>query len=185
MCSKTLLKWPIKNCYNFFESKNILKDHILLDHYNQMNNIEEPIWSSLDLHQCKTCVNCIFTSKGTLTRHINTHHKNRRYTDKNNVERITEAIPVPPTSTHHWNESLTWLNNLKITPPPFRQNIWLKTNKNTQTKIIHLYHRLLLVLISTPNTTQTTLIIPYIHKIEVIWKLVFIFESIILFPTKN
>ena len=101
------------------------------------------------------------------------------------MERITEAIPVPPTSTHHWNESLTWLNNLKITPPPFRQNIWLKTNKNTQTKIIHLYHRLLLVLISTPNTTQTTLIIPSIHKIEVSWKLVFIFESIILFPTKN
>ena len=82
-------------------------------------------------------------------------------------------------------ESLTWLNNLQINPPPFRQNIWLKTNKGIQTKIIHLYHRLLLVLINTPNTTQITPLIPAIHKIEVIWKLVFIFESIILFPTKN
>jgi len=185
MCSKTQIKCPIKNCYKIFESNNILKDHLLLDHYNQINTIEEPKWPNLGLHQCKTCVTSIFTSKGALTRHTNTHHKNTRYTDKNNVERITEAIPVPPTSTHHWNESFTWLNNLKITPPPFRQNIWLKINKNTQTKIIHLYHRLLLVLINTPNTTSTVPIIPSMHKIEVIWKLVFIFESIILFPMKN
>ena len=103
MCSKFLLKCPVKNCYQNFESKNILKHHLLLDHYNQVNNIEDTVWSNLDLYQCKTCLNSVFISKGSLTRHRNTYHKKKTYTENNNVKRITEAIPVPPTSTHHWD----------------------------------------------------------------------------------
>ena len=126
-----------------------------------------------------------FHIKGSLTRHTNTHHNRKTTSNETNIERLVAAIPVPPTSTHNWEESLAWLQNLHITPPPFRKNIWLKINKGMREKFIHLYHRLILTLNTTPNTTTTIPIIPSLHKIEVIWKLMFIFESIILFPIEG
>ena len=174
-----------KNCFKPFDSKNLLKDHLLLDHIEELHNIQEMKWSESDLYHCKTCTNCIFTCKGSLTRHTNTYHNRTITSNKTNIERLIEFIPVPPTSTHIWNNTIAWLQNLNITPPPFRQSIWLKTNKGTKTKIISLYHRLLLALINTPNTATTTPNIPSLHNIEVVWKLVFIFESIILFPIKH
>ena len=86
---------------------------------------------------------------------------------------------------HHWNEELTWLHNLSIKPPTFRQSLWLKTNKSSKTKIKHLYNRLLLVLVHSPNVVNAEPIIPSIHRIDVIWRLIIIFESLLLFPLEN
>ena len=175
----------MKNCFQSYTSKNLLKDHLFLDHHNNLHQIEHTTWSNLDLYHCKKCTHAIFTNKGSLSRHTNIHHNTRYKTTQNNIERIIDTIPVPPSSTHNWDESLTWLTNLKIRPPPFRQNIWLKTNKNIQNKIIHLYHRLIVILTTTPNQTQHKPLVPALHKSEVIWKLLFIFESIILYPVNK
>ena len=72
-----------------------------------------------------------------------------KYNDTHdNIARILNFIPTPTLSTHIWEESLPSLHNLHITPPPFRQNIWLKTNKLTRNRIKTVYHNILQTVVS-------------------------------------
>ena len=99
-----------------------------------------------------------------------------------NIARILNFMPTPTSSTHMWEESLPWLHNLHITPPPFRQNLWLKTNKSTRNRIKAVYHNVLQTVVSSPIVTGHSPIIPHLHRSDVIWKLALLFESLILFP---
>ena len=67
-------------------------------------------------------------------------------------------------------------------PPPFRQNIWLKTNKSTRNRIKAVYHNILQTVVSSPIATKHSPLIPHLHRSDVIWKLALLFESLILFP---
>ena len=176
---------PVKGCkFRNIGSNNIMKDHLLMNHTKSIKNIESNTWKDLDLYKCKKCEEKIFTTKGALTRHINRDHK-QTHSDSNNIERILSFIPPPTTTEHEWQKLLQWLNILKIEPPTYRQSLWLKTNTSSKTKIKHLYHRLILVLINSPNATNDRPLVPRLHRIEVIWKLGIIFESIMLYPLED
>ena len=77
------------------------------------------------------------------------------------------------------------MHNLRLVPPPFRQNMWLKTNKSTKNKVKSVYHTLLQTDISSPNTTTDQPNIPFLHKSDVLWKISLIFESLILLPLEK
>ena len=83
---------------------------------------------------------------------------------------------------HKWNETLPWIHNLNLTPPPFRQNIWLKLNNSTKKRIKAVYHNILQIVVSSPLTTSNSPIVPFLHRSDVLWKIAFMFESIMLFP---
>ena len=51
--------------------------------------------------------------------------------------------------------------------------------------MVDLYHQILLLIIHSPNTTKDKPQVSYLHKIEVIWKLAFIFEYIMLSPIEQ
>ena len=60
---------------------------------------------NLDLFKCKKCPNCILTNKYTLIRHTKTYKSNKMNHNKDDVERLTDTIPVPPLSIHNWDTS--------------------------------------------------------------------------------
>ena len=162
-------------------SLNLLRDHLLLNHTRSLGNISEAEWDNMGIYKCPDCHDQLFTNKGALTRHINRIHKVGK-SQVDNVERISQFIPTPPTSTHQWNKALVWLDQLTIQPPSFRQSIWLKTNKTTKTKIKHLFNRLILTVVNSPNRVDIRPTVPALHRIDVLWKLLILFESLILYP---
>ena len=94
-------------------------------------------------------------------------------------------IPTPISSNNTWAASLIWLHNANIKPSPFCQIIWLKTNKSSKNKVKSAYHKLLQIIILSQAPLNQIHVITYLHKLGVLWKLVFIFESIVLFPLEN
>ena len=178
------IKCLFDGCKTTVPSDNLLKDHLLYDHPQDLHKIPSKKWIEHNFHFCTQCNDKIFTSKGYLDRHIKITHTQDDGSE-NNLTRLLKYIPTPPSSEHKWNQTLPWLHNLHITPPPFRQNIWLKTNKSSKDKVKSCYHRLLQALISSPEVTNDKPTIPYLHRNIAIWKLAFIFESIILFPLER
>ena len=182
---RTSLKCPFKGCGLSFDNKGLLKEHLLRDHHENLHKIRREEWKKMNLHFCKVCKNEIYSSQGFLERHIKTKHNTDDDLDLDNYERIREYIPTPTTSKEHWRTALSWLNNLRITPPPFRQSLWLKMNNSTKKKVKFVYSKLIEILISTPNKNKHRPFTPALHRCNAIWKLFIIFESIILFPLEK
>ena len=176
------LNCPFKGCSTTYISTNHLREHLTTAHEDSLHKIKDEWWNTSTLHPCKTCY-CkkIFINPGYLKRHIQNHHTSK-IESKDNIDLLKEHIPPPPSSNTEWDKSLPWLHNLKITPPPFRQNIWHKTNSNIKNKIKYTYHQLIkIITISTKEPTDRPHI-PHLHKRDILWKLGIIFESLILFP---
>ena len=162
-------------------SKKLIRNHLTIDHPENLHKITNLQWTTLDLHHCILCEDKLYLSKGFLTTHIqNTHEKNNDIDD--NISRILQYMPTPISSTNKWKECLPWMHNLHLTPPPFRQNIWLKLNKSTKNRIKAVYHNILQIVVASPLTTSHRPIIPFMHRSDVLWKIAFMFESLILFP---
>ena len=125
MSTETIFKCPRCTCR--YESTNILKYHMIMEHPNKINSIPEETWNNLNLYKCHLCTTGLFTKKNALTRHINTTHKSKTE-QLDNIKQITALIPPPPSSNHKWDITFQRLYNFRITHPPFWQNIWLKTN---------------------------------------------------------
>ena len=122
----------------------------------------------------------IYMTKGFLTRHIKDTPDRINDID-DNISRILHYIPTPISSTHKWRECLPWMHNLHLTLPPFRQNIWLKMNKSTKSRIKAVYHNILQIVVASPLCTSHRPIIPFLHRSDVLWKIAFMFESLMLF----
>ena len=178
------IKCLFEGCTTTVPSDNLLKNHLLYDHHQDLHKIPSNKWIEHNFHFCTKCNDKIFTSKGYLDRHIKITHT-QEDNSENNLTRLLKYMPTPPSSQNKWNQTLPWLHNLHIIPPPFRQNIWLKTNKSSKDKVKSCYHRLLQALLSLPQVTNDKPIIPHLHRNIVLWKLEFIFESIILYPLQR
>ena len=138
----TIIRCPFAGCISCFPSTNLLEDQLLHDNYNDLNKITTSQWQDSNLHFCHHCNNKIFKTQGFLARHIQNAHHKENDTD-NNLTRLLHYISTPPSSTNMLETTLPWIHNLNIEPPPFRQNLWLKTNKSIKNKVISAYHKLL------------------------------------------
>ena len=176
------VKCPFKGCLTSCHNSNILRDHLLTNHLQSLHKLNTETWTNLKLHPCSLCNNQnIFKTKGYLNRHILQSHK-KEDIGKDNITLLQEHIPLPPTSTPKWEKTLPWLHNLSITPPPFRQNIWHKTNKSAKNKIKFIYHKIILCITESSHKCNERPMIPHLHRREALWKLGLIFESLILHP---
>ena len=173
---------PFKGCKTSCNTPTTIREHITIAHSTSLHKIDNEWWKKSTLHPCKLCnFKKIFKNPGFLNRHILRHHTTRDSTS-NNITILKKYIPSPPNTDPQWNTSLIWLHNLKITPPPFRQNIWHKTNANIKNSIKLTYHQLINSIIKSTEEPKEKPFIPHLHKREVLWKLCFLFESFVLFP---
>ena len=73
-------------CNLQLETRNILRDHLLLDHKHNLHKLGTQQWTTIGLHTCNKCQNTtIFKTNGHLNRHIRDKHK----TIKNGQDNIT------------------------------------------------------------------------------------------------
>ena len=176
---------PFKGCKLLCPTTNTLREHLTTNHPESLHKIPDTWWTENRLYPCKHCSSTnIFRTQGFLNRHIRKTH----LTKKEGIDNLTllnKHIPTPPLTTSLWKENLPWLHNLKIKPPPFRQNIWHKTNTNTKNKIKHLYHLLIKSIVDSNNEIDERPKIPHLHDRDPLWKLGMIFESLILHPIPN
>ena len=178
----TTTKCPFPGCSQEMVSTNLLRDHLTLNHKQDLHKINTEQWNTIGLFACHNCNNQnIFKSKGILNRHILRQH-NTHTTGKDNLTLLLHHLPTPNTSACKWINTLPWLHNLRLEPPPFRQNIWHKTNTSTKNKIKHVYHNILQTIVASRHPTTDRPQINHLHKRDSIWKIGILFQSLILCP---
>ena len=173
---------PFNGCKHSQDTPNLMRDHLITNHNESLHKIPQTWWKHTELYPCPTCDNkTIFKSQGFLNRHILQKHTQKEK-DADNLVLITKYLPTPENSQSEWNKTLPWLHNLKLTPPPFRQNIWYNTNISAKNKIKFTYHKIICILVDSKHKPDTRPNIPHLHQRDALWKLAILFESLILHP---
>jgi hypothetical protein len=134
-----------------------------------------------DIHICPTCpLLQPYNTHTNLAKHNNTRHLILR--TKTNLEFVTDTYRSADKDT--WGQALNFLNHLHIEPPPFRSSIYRHTQALTKTDLFNTYHNLnkWILLASTPLDPNHQHVDPVNNTSDPFWKLLFIFEALILFP---
>jgi hypothetical protein len=134
-----------------------------------------------DIHMCPSCPHtqpC--SAPNALNKHTNTRHLIQR--TKTNLEHVTDTCRNANKET--WQQALTFLNNLNIEPPPFRSTTCRHTQALTKVELFATCHNLnkWTLLASAPLDPNHEHVDPTNNTSDPLWKLLFTFEALILFP---
>jgi hypothetical protein len=101
---------------------------------------------------------------------------------KTNLELVTDTYQNANKET--WQQALTFLNHLNIEPPPFRSTTCRHTQALTRVELFATHHNLnkWMLLASAPLDPNHEHVDPTNNTSDPLWKLLFIFEALILFP---
>ena len=77
------IKCLFDGCKTTVPSDNLLKDHLLYDHPQDLHKIPLNKWIEHKFHFCTKCNDKIFTSKGYLDRHIKITHTQEDNSENN------------------------------------------------------------------------------------------------------
>ena len=157
--------------------------HLRVAHKNvrptesQINDLAE----QHDIHICPTCpLIQPYNTRNNLHKHNNTRHFVTR--TKTNLELVTDTYRSADKAT--WEQALNFLNHLHIEPPPFRSTIYRHTQAPTKTDLFNTYHNLnkWILLATAPLDPNHQHVDPINNTSDPFWKLLFIFEALLLFP---
>ena len=134
----------------------------------------------MNLHNYPECPQESSINKSARTRHVNSEHKTKKSPPATSRKSSNTYLHHPhPNMNGH-----VTFHGYKTRSSSFHPSvkcIWLKTNSSMKNEVSNLHHQLLLFLISMPNTANVKPTVPSMHKIEVVWKLMSIFESLTLY----
>ena len=185
-----LCQWtptPTTDPSQTIDTTKAIRTHYRTVHPNaDLNALPQSYLQNYKLFHCTTCntPQFLYLRPNHLRQHTRTCHD--PYRDSSNLDIITTTLPPPsPTHTQQWQTALQWLYNLQLRPTPFRTT--LRRHLSPQTiKLLHTqFHHITqwLLLSSNPFRPNSTLP-PWQKTATPFWKLLFLFEALILHPHK-
>jgi hypothetical protein len=164
-----------------------IRQHLVTLHTADQNKYLTPS----DLHKlhCFTCPHCplIFATVAKQKLHTQKVHPTTR--GKLNIDIILSTYPEHPNCSQHksnWLKTLQWITPLHITPATARSSLYTKLSPKHRQTCFHTFHHLLnwCIEASLPGPNDPS--IPTFQTTSTpFWKLLLLFESIILAPSPN
>ena len=138
-----------------------------------------------DLFVCRECGDELFTSLNALNNHVRTRHSKSR--SLTNLELVESYIfnDIKDSCTSYWSEGLEFLRSIPSDPPPFRQTLISKIKFRLEEDICNTFGSLIELadeaLNPCPNSRLSR---KQDFDPDEILQLVYLFEQLVLFPTK-
>lgn len=152
---------------------------------SELDSLSQETLTQYSLYRCSICKSLATTyvRRSYLESHMTKRHPSTR--SLHNLTLIHSYFPpMPSTIPDEWESALTFLSNLTVEPPPFRYTWFHDMPTTVRPAVLATFGRLLdagldsLSPVSTDDTLPNSLTSP-----TPIWKLLTLFESLILAPT--
>ena len=168
-----------------------IKEHLITAH-NETHPSDYLTPSYCNKHGFYPCQICdtttaIFTTEGHLRQHVTKKHSRSQTNTQLVLHTYRHAQPETETN---WKNSLAYLHQLQLTPPPFRRSLWHKLKPPLRAEFYSTYNNVISwLLAATPPLTQAVIRDerPQQHDTDAspFWKLLILLEPLLLAPIKN
>ena len=136
-----------------------IKEHLITAH-NETHPSDYLTPSYCNKHgsyPCQTCdtTTAIFTTEGHLRQHVTKKHSRSQTNTQLVLHTYRHAQPETETN---WKQSLAYLHQLQLTPPPFRRSLWHKLKPPLRAEFYSTYNNVISwLLAATPPLTQAVI----------------------------
>lgn len=163
-----------------------LRDHLRHQHPGKSLRTHDtnPL-TQAGLHICTTCnsTQAIYATPGHLQAHTTRAHPPTPPRTHTTTEIIHMALPQSDKT--QWDATLLWLHTLNPEPPPYRTNLWRKLDPSTRGIYHHNLGHVYNWIISTTQPMHDPTTPSHLLSPTPIWKLLILFDMLILHPRPN
>ena len=182
-CPLTSCSWAFSRPIPNAQHPTFIRAHLNAHHSHELHTIPNSKFTLCHLYPCRICntIATTFLRASSLCKHTAAHHATSR--PNSNLDLIHTAFPPAPHTISSWNHTLVWLVDLSISPPPFRHTWYHSLTPATRRLLVSTYAHLLDVsltaLLPYHDTDSSP---PHLTSTSALFKLLFLFETLILFP---